>query len=110
MKKIILVLVVLAFLTGRGFCHPPTDIVITVSGIAVDVIVMHAVSAPKTHYIDDIAVSVNGKEMITQKFIMQTEAALQRAVYVIPSLKKGDKIEVEADCNKSGKLKKSITI
>ena len=53
---------------------------------------------------------VNGKKIIQQNFTLQADNNTQKAAYIIPSLKQQDKIDVEAQCNIAGSLKKSITI
>lgn len=92
-----------------AFCHPPQKIEITQKDNAINVVVTHKVQDPATHYIKHIEVVLNGKKIINQEFFLQT-GNVQKVNYLIPDLKKGDILEVEADCNKFGDLKEKIKI
>ena len=112
MKRIILSSVVLAAFTAVLVAHPPTDIVMTpdVKAMTVKVEIVHQVKDPAEHYIYEIELKVNGKKAIRQDAKAQTSDKSQSVVYVIPGLKAGDKVEVYADCNKTGDLKKEFTV
>ncbi|MFA5271650.1 MAG: hypothetical protein WC412_04840 [Candidatus Omnitrophota bacterium] len=93
----------------EAFGHPPQKIDITQSDKTINIVVTHNVKDPATHYIKLIEVVLNGKKIIDQEFSLQT-ANFQKATYSIPDLKKGDILEVDADCNQFGDLKEKIKI
>lgn len=92
------------------FAHPPKKIDISSTATVVTITVTHPVKDPLTHYIKLIEVSLNGKRIIEQKFSLQLDATEQKTTYQIPELKKGDVLEVDADCNLYGDLKEKVTI
>ncbi|MFA6384178.1 MAG: hypothetical protein WCY10_02260 [Candidatus Omnitrophota bacterium] len=87
----------------RAFCHSPQDMVISVSGENIDVIVTHPVSDPTSHFVKTIKVSLNGVLLIEQTFFLQSGNE-QRARYNIPGLKKSESVTVAAYCSISGSL------
>lgn len=94
---------------SSAFCHPPQKIDIMQSDKTINVTVTHNVKDPTTHYIKLIEVILNGKRIINQEFFLQT-GNIQKVSYLIPDLKKGDILEVDADCNQFGDLKEKIKI
>jgi len=92
-----------------AFAHPPQKIDITQRDKVISVTVTHNVKDPATHYIKLIEVEVNGKKIINQEFSLQT-GNVQKVTYLIPDLKNGDTLEVDADCNQFGDLKQQIQI
>ena len=104
MKRVIcLGIVMFGFLTA-GYAHPPDSINVAVSGNTVVITVDHEVQNALQHYIKLITVSVNGEDKIRQTFTLQ-KGNQQYVMYVIPEIRRGDTIEVEATCNKFGSLK-----
>lgn len=110
MKCIVFTFIFILIFTSGAFAHPPSAIEIKVDGKKIEVEVRHSVGNPNTHYIDDIDVTVNDKEMIVQKFDSQINESGQLGIYVIPSLKSGDKIVVEVDCNMGGSLAEDLVV
>ena len=74
------------------------------------VTIEHSVKDPAKHHIDEVAVSLNGDEIITQKCKTQTDGDYLVVQYIIPDAKVGDEIEVMANCNKFGKEKEELTV
>jgi hypothetical protein len=95
-----------------SFSHPASDIKIQydVEKSEVVVEIIHSVRDPKDHYIYEVDVLVNNKKTIKQFASAQVNNTSQNLIYVIPGLKYGDKIEIIAECNKYGKIKKSFLI
>lgn len=95
-----------------AFAHPPSDIIFKydIKNKILSVGVAHSVKDPQKHFIKEINIKINSKEWIKQEFVSQTNKDAQAASYAQVSLKKGDVIEVLADCNESGKLKKTFKI
>ena len=110
MKKILAVLIICLAITQNAYCHPPSAIGVETLGTQITVTVIHGVLDPKTHYIKKIEIALNGKKTIEQNFTMQTDDDMQQVMYVIPSLNAGNKLEITAECSKSGSLNKVITV
>lgn len=110
-KKTFALFLVLAF-SSVLMAHPASDIIFTpdtkTGEVRLDI--MHQVKDAADHYIYEIELKVNGKKAIRQDARTQTSDKSQSVVYVIPGLKAGDKVEVYADCNKTGDLKKEFTV
>lgn len=97
------------FLPTQAFSHPASKVILSVEGNILHVTVQHNVGNPQTHYINKIIVTLNEKKIITQLFFLQTDNT-QKVSYIIPSLKSGDTITVEASCNRGGIRKGTITV
>ena len=110
MKHIFIAIAIVTIFAGSAFAHPPSDITELISGTKVNVMVKHTVSDPKKHFINHILITVNGKNTSEKKFIDQTDNEKQAAPFDIPTLKKGDKVSVEATCSRSGERKKEFTV
>lgn len=99
---------VLVFFAGAVLAHPPSNITLTfdMETQVLRVAIPHGVSNPKgDHYIDQVVVSLNGKEMITQFLGSQYSPQEQVVLYQLIDAKVGDTIEVYARCNKFGDRK-----
>ncbi len=101
--------VALIFAAGSAYAHPARKVDVRITGTQLDIVVEHKVSDPAAHFIDIIDVHVNGEKLVDQKYLMQTDN-VQKAVYLIPSLKKGDTVSVKAHCSKNGDKEASITV
>ena len=104
MKKTLLISIFALFCFGL-FAHSASRLQLSVDmskkwGNTLEVKVIH--SGGSSHYINKIVVVLNEKEILNHKLFAQTSDKSQRVYYTIPSLKKGDKLYVEATCNKGG--------
>jgi hypothetical protein len=110
-KRLIVSAAFFAFAAGLT-AHPASDILFSANVKAgeVKLEVMHQVKDKADHYIYEIELKVNGKKAIRQDAGTQTSDKSQSVTYVIPGLKAGDKVEVYADCNKTGDLRKEFTV
>ncbi len=110
MKKIIAALVFL-FCASLTSAHGPDSIRIEtdIAKSKLKVYVSHKVKDAAQHFIYKIELKVNGKKAISQDAVTQTGMTEQAVIYVIPGLKAGDKIEIYAECNKGGDMKKTFT-
>jgi len=110
MKRLFgLTLMFLMLATNAALAHPPKTIDIKVSGTKLDVSVYHKVKNSIGHFMYKISVKVNGKLVIVQEFSMQTGNGTDVS-YVVPSLKMGDVIELEAFCNNGGQKRETISV
>ncbi|MEI7542169.1 MAG: hypothetical protein WCJ94_02830 [bacterium] len=112
MKKIAVLFVFLFLISASIIAHPPSDIIITfdLKNRTVTANIMHDVKDILTHYIAQVVIMVNGKKEITQLASTQTSNDSQTVVYVIPGLKVGDVVSVDADCSKYGDLTKEAKV
>lgn len=72
--------------------------------------ITHSVNDASKHYVNKVIVELNGKKIVEQKFRSQTDEEEQQVLYSIIDAKEGDKINVTAYCNISGKKKADLTI
>ena len=102
-KNMIVLLLVIFFLmvSVQVFSHPASKVTLSIEGTLLRVIVNHDVGNAEDHYIKEILVFLNEKEIIRQIFYMQT-GNIQDVSYTIPSLKAGDKITVSTNCSRRG--------
>ena len=102
----------LSSLSSTAYAHPPSDIKITYnSGIKIlRAIITHSVSDIKKHFINKVDVALNGKEIIKHYISRQDNNDTQTVSYLIPDVKPGDTLSVEAYCSISGRLKKEIKV
>jgi desulfoferrodoxin (superoxide reductase-like protein) len=113
MKKLTVVIVFLILgMTRLGYCHPPSDIIITFDKGTkiVKAVIQHNVQNPAKHFIYKVDVSVNGNGIIEHKISQQDNNENQTVEYKLPDVKEGDTIGVEGYCNISGALEKEIKI
>jgi hypothetical protein len=112
MKRIAALLVLVLGFSFTAFSHPPSDIIITfdLAKSAVMADIVHDSKNIEKHFINRIIVLVNGSEAITQKTITQTGADGQNVMFVIPGLKTGDKVSINADCSIFGDLTKEAEV
>ena len=111
LANIIVLFLVILFLmfSSQAFTHPASKVTLLVEGKVLHVTVNHNVSNPENHYINDILVFLNNKEIVRQIFFMQT-GDMQKVSYIIPSLKAGDKVTVKTNCSRGGKRSGTITV
>jgi RNA-binding protein YhbY len=112
MRKIIAILIGVFLSSTTAYAHPPQDIQITFDAKAkmLSAVIVHNVSNPATHFIKEVDIALNGKEIIKQKMSRQDNNVSQSVMYVIPDANEGDLISVEGYCSISGKLSKEIKV
>ncbi|MFA4842575.1 MAG: hypothetical protein WC658_01910 [Candidatus Omnitrophota bacterium] len=96
--------------TENAYGHPPSDIAVTYDSATktLHAVITHPVSNPERHFINKVDIRLNGQEIIEHRISMQDNNVNQAVSYLIPDVKDGDVISVEAYCNISGKLTKEI--
>ena len=110
MMKRTLVAVLVWAAAVTAWANPPSDIKLTVQGTTVNISIMHPTKDVLKHYIVEVRVTLNGKEVIRQTYVQQAAPDSQSAVYVIPSLKAGDSLTVYARCNIYGDRTKKFMV
>lgn len=105
MKKIFLSIFFLVFLfTITSMAHPPGEVTarFDLDSNILSVVVAHNVGGgSSSHYIDEVIISLNGKEVIVQKTTRQISDT-QTFLYFMPAVETGDEIGIVAICNVGG--------
>jgi desulfoferrodoxin (superoxide reductase-like protein) len=98
-------------LKGISAAHPPVsmDVALQPEG-KLRVQVSHTVNDPAKHFINRIVVMKDGKVIAEQGFGQQADKTGQDVEIAVTGLAKGQTIQVEADCNIFGSLKKTFTL
>ncbi len=98
--------------TQDVFAHPPVRIDVSYDAPTktVTAVIVHPVANPKSHYIEKVDVSVNGKEVEDKIFSSQENASEQTVSYELKDVKSGDVIGIEGYCNISGKKENTIIV
>ena len=109
-NKIFLGLAAILFIGDVIFAHPPDSLKMSfdTTGTIMTVRAFHSVKMPNTHFILQITVDLNGKQLITQNFSSQLNKNEQVVIYKIIDAKKNDKIGINAQCNIMGKKKETF--
>lgn len=114
MKKIVLLLIGCALFTfsARASAHPPSDIKIAFdkSSGTLKAVIDHPVSNRMTHHIKKVDIGLNGQEIRTLTFTEQAQKKTQPIEVLLPEVKAGDTLSVEAYCSISGRLEKKIKV
>ncbi len=114
MKNLTVATALLFFLSACAiaYAHPPSDIAISFDPVTkiLKAVITHQVSTPGSHFIKKVDIGRNGQEIIEQQISRQDNPATQTVSYLIPDVKEGDLLSVEAYCSLSGKLKKEIKV
>lgn len=102
----------LLFVITTAFAHPPHDIKISFNPNTkiLNAVIYHDVANPVPHHIKEVDVYRNDKKILQQLISIQDNNETQTVSYLIPDVKSGDKLAVEAFCSLSGSLKKQITL
>ncbi|MFW5787888.1 MAG: hypothetical protein ACOCV3_06440 [Halanaerobiales bacterium] len=105
MKKIFLFIIFLAFLfTTTTMAHPPQEVTaqFDLENSILSVEIAHNVGGgSNSHYIDEVIISLNGKEVIAQKTTRQVSDT-QTFFYFMPAVEVDDEIGIVAVCNVAG--------
>ncbi|MEN6609898.1 MAG: hypothetical protein ABFC24_03580 [Methanoregulaceae archaeon] len=106
-----LILAAFLILVPPAAAHAPTDMVLKYdSGAGIlSVTITHPVADVQTHYIRDVIISVNGKNVNTTMYTSQPDPSAFTYTYPVTTLP-GDTLEVTAECVLGGSLSKSITL
>ena len=92
-------------LTATMLAHPAIDVSINPDYTAktIEVVYKHVVTGGKDkHFIDEVKIKLNGKQIITQILSIQDGDKGGVVKYLIPELKNGDTIVADTRCNKGG--------
>ncbi|MFA7089401.1 MAG: hypothetical protein WC128_05205 [Bacteroidales bacterium] len=112
MKKILLVLILLAAVPVVMNANPARKVTLKYDKETekLTVTILHPVRDTVKHYISEITILVDDKEIETKELTSQSSADTEVYEITLPGLIKGTKIEVEAKCNQFGKKKGKLTL
>jgi hypothetical protein len=108
-----LILFLLAFvMVSPGAAHPPSsiDLRFEPAGSLLVVGFRHVVQDGQTHYVKEIKIQINGKEFAKIDLYAQAGKDGGQLSVALPEVKSGDLVNVKAECNKFGELKKDLRI
>jgi desulfoferrodoxin (superoxide reductase-like protein) len=106
-------IILLVFIAAQSaMSHPPSKIILDFNSQThiLKVAIEHSVQDTVKHFINALTVSLNGNEVVNQKFLTQSDSREQEVLFLIHDAKSGDKIEATASCNVFGKKKESLTL
>ncbi len=111
MKRIILTVMAVVF-TSALFAHPATEIKAKFALPAKNLVLtyLHTVKDNAQHFISEVKIELNGKNIITQNLSMQDNKISGDLMFKIPEAKEGDKITIKTKCNKIGNKEYTLTI
>jgi len=103
MRKVAILLILLA-LVKVVYAHPPVKIEISFDreNNLLTAKIIHPVEDPKTHYINNVDISINSKEILKHEISRQDNENEQVVIYRLPDVKESDTIGVEGYCSISG--------
>ena len=114
MKRLVTVFAILGILSfaGSAAAHAPKGIEadFDIEENLLRLVVSHDTKDASKHFVDKIEVKLNGEKIIEQEFASQQDKAVQEVIYRIIDAGVGDKIEIVAGCNISGKKKATLTV
>ncbi|HHS13514.1 MAG TPA: hypothetical protein ENN03_07060 [bacterium] len=112
MKKIYMACLLTAAVVCAASAHAPSELKgsFNAETRVLNVTFSHAVSDANSHYITEIKIFLNGKQIIEQKLLSQENGEGGELVYRIPDAEPGDKLRINARCNKIGAKTLNITI
>lgn len=111
LNKLFAVLIMLSMMAVI-FAHPAADIKATFDLAKGSLVVTydHKVKSANDHFIYDVKVLLNKKEIINQNLSLQDALTGGTVYYKIAEAKVGDKITVITECNKGGKKSTVIEV
>lgn len=109
MKKTIISLAFIVLTVFAANAHPAKKVNLTYQNGKLTIEAIHKVADSKKHFIDQIVISVDGKNVKTIPIKLQSSTASE--VYELEiDLKKGAKVEVSARCNILGVKKSKLIV
>ncbi len=108
----VLLLVFVAVMAGPAAAHPPSSIDLRYepAGRLLVVGFKHLVQDANAHFIKEIKVQVNGKEFAKIELTAQSGKDGGQVSLSLPEVKTGDLVNVKAECNRFGEMKKDLRI
>ncbi|MBP1645818.1 MAG: hypothetical protein H6Q16_1393 [Bacteroidetes bacterium] len=110
MKKLSLTILAVILASQIVIADPPKKVNLAYNNNVLSIEAIHPVKDVKTHYIDQITISVDGKDVKTIKVKQQSSTSSQVEQVSLPNITKGVKIKVSCRCNEFGNKSNSIKV
>jgi desulfoferrodoxin (superoxide reductase-like protein) len=112
MKKILFTLILLAALPLAMNANPARKVTLKYDAETekLTVTILHPVRDTVKHYISEISILVDDKEIEKKELTGQSSADTEVYEITLPGLTKGSVIEVETKCNQFGRKKGKLTV
>ncbi len=110
MKKLLIALMVLFLVPFIVKADPPKKVTLSYSEGKLKIEALHPTKDSTSHYINQLDIKVDGKEVKVVKIDFQSSAKEEVYEIEIPEIKPGCEVEVKAHCNKFGAKSGSIKI
>lgn len=108
MRRVVLLAAVIVLAVFTAKADPAKKVNLSYQNGKLKIEAIHKVKDVKTHFIDQIVINVDGKDVKTLSPRAQSSPEAEVLEVVVPEIKKGSKVEVTTRCNqfglKSGKL------
>lgn len=104
MKKTLIIIIIAGFISLLS-AHPASKVEAKFDLVkkVLSVEFLHSVKDNSKHYITEVTVALNGKEIIKQNINIQDDNKKGDLVYKITEAKDGDTFKINTRCNKGGK-------
>lgn len=111
MKKISLLFMLMFFVYAAN-ANPPKSVTLKfdLKSQDLDVNIIHQVNDITDHFIKTVTITVNGNEVVNEKYKKQKDSKGDVFRYTMENIKVGDVIKLTASCNKWGKKSKTLII
>lgn len=108
----LLLLVLMLILPLAVMAHAPKKVNVSYDTESSNLVVSvdHPVKDVNDHYIESLAISVNGENVITLDYTAQSSKESHDVEVEMADLNTGDKIEVKAVCNKLGSKSGELSV
>ncbi len=113
MRKILLLVIIGLFAFQYfAYAHPPEKIETAFDSNTkiLYVTITHPVDDPESHFIKEVTIMLNDKEVIRHKINRQDNTLNQALSYMIPDAQSGDEISIGAYCSIEGTLTEKILV
>ena len=92
--------------------NPPRKVTLTYDADTqkLSVTILHPVRDTEKHYISEITILVDEKEIETKELTSQSSTDAEVYEITLPGLRKGAEIEVQTKCNQFGRKKGKLTV
>ena len=99
------------FLVSGVSAHPPSELELTYNQTSGNLTAAftHLVTDPTTHYLKNVKITLDGKEMINQDYSSQPSPDFFNYTYSLNAIP-GTVIDVSGQCSIGGSIQRSLTV
>ncbi len=111
-RMITLLAAIVLFVTATIIAHPPSGMELSYDNETkiLEVLVKHNVGNPRNHFIGEVTIINDDKQMILHQLTKQEDANSIMFQYRLPNAEQGMVLQVTAKCNRVGSISKEIDI